>query len=38
MRILGDDGHLADAGVRPALARLVSVLAARTGAAEVVAP
>jgi chromate reductase len=34
----GDDGHLADAGARDALAGLVSVLAARAGAAEVVAP
>ena len=33
----GDDGHLADAGMRDALEGLVAVLAARAGAAEVVA-
>jgi chromate reductase len=33
-----DDGHLADRGTRDALVRLVGVLAARAGAAEVVAP
>ena len=33
----GDDGHLADAGTRDALEGLVAVLAARAGAAEVVA-
>ena len=33
----GDDGHLADAGMRDALGELVAVLATRAGAAEVVA-
>jgi chromate reductase, NAD(P)H dehydrogenase (quinone) len=33
----GDDGHLADPGLRDALGELVNVLAARAGAAEVVA-
>jgi chromate reductase len=33
----GDDGHLADAGMRDALDELVAVLATRAGAAEVVA-
>jgi chromate reductase, NAD(P)H dehydrogenase (quinone) len=33
----GDDGHLADAGMRDGLGELVAVLAARAGAAEVVA-
>ena len=33
----GDDGHLADAGMRDALEGLVAVLATRAGAAEVMA-
>ena len=33
----GDDGHLADVGMRDALGELVAVLATRAGAAEVVA-
>src|ERR671931_592038 len=33
----GDDGHLADAGMRGALGELVTLLATRAGAAEVVA-
>ena len=33
----GDDGHLADAGMRDALQGLVAVLATRAGAAEVMA-
>jgi chromate reductase, NAD(P)H dehydrogenase (quinone) len=33
----GDDGHLADGGMRDALGELVAVLATRAGAAEVVA-
>jgi chromate reductase, NAD(P)H dehydrogenase (quinone) len=33
----GDDGHLSDAGMRNALEGLVGLLAARTGAAEVIA-
>jgi chromate reductase len=33
----GDDGHLSDAGVQDALERLVGLLAARAGAAELIA-